>query len=128
MEKIVKIADSIEEKSEINEKSPLLPGMIKGFASKLSNSIRKFKSSVSSLRGKITAKVKIELSKLLKKVAESLQEFFAHLIVAFFSLAAWVEKLAKEKQFSMNEVTLELSSFESNVLSWLVLYPYQYQK
>jgi len=94
-------------------------GRAQSFASKFKQAVKNFqetlKNELKSLTGKIGA-VKNILAKLLKTAADSLQEFFSRLISAFFGFASWIQKIALKNNFSVNELKVELPSFEFSIL------------
>jgi hypothetical protein len=117
VEKVNMITESIYAKAPELERPA---GKAQSIASKFKNAIEKFKTALEmkskDLAGKIVGEVKATLTSLLKKAADLLQEFFSRLIGAFFGFASWVQGVAKNKKFSMTELTLELPSLEFNIL------------
>lgn len=115
-QKLNECAESIQKKAEELGKPA---GRVQSFAWKFKEAAKNFrealKNGLKSLTGKIGG-IKDVLAKLLKIAADLLHEFFARLISAFFGFASWVQKIALKNNFSLNELSFELPSFEFNIM------------
>ena len=117
MEKVNGIAQSIADKAPELGKPVGRPQSI---ASKFKDAIGHFKTTLENkftgLTGKIAGKLKHTFAGLLKKSADLLQEFFTRLVGALFGFASWIQKIALKNNFSVNELSFELPSFEFSLL------------
>ncbi len=116
VEQVHEITESIDEKA-IGLGKPV--GRAQSVASRFKQAIERFKTALKNefaqSKGKI-GEVKNTLIRLLKTAADLLQEFFSRLIGAFFGFASWIQKIALKNNFSVNELSLELPSFEINIM------------
>jgi hypothetical protein len=117
VEKVNGIVQSIADKAPELGKPVGRPQSI---ASKFKEAIGNFKTTLESkfkgLTGKISRKLKNTFAGLLKKSADLLQEFFTRLVGALFGFASWIQKIALKNNFSVNELSFELPSFEFSLL------------
>jgi hypothetical protein len=116
VQKVSEITKSIEKKAKGLEK-PV--GGTQGYASKFKKAVLKFKQTLEEKFKSVTEKIgdlKNTFAELLKIAADLLQEFFSRLVSSFFGFASWIQKIALRNKFSINELSLELPSFEFSIL------------